>query len=377
MRTYTKIYRYVLAGVFLFLLGVSCDPDDNDKKESNEKDSINETTIEEGRLLQITALYDNEIVPQQAEHIALTTALHESATAFSSDANASTLSALKTAWENAFLQWKQMEYYNMGIIKSSSIHARIHEWPPVDEGRIEAYIAEGTTINNAYINSKGTSTKGYGAIEYLLYQDDEAETLLDFTSNANAEKRMAFLVALTENLNEKAGELQGLWETYEAAFKSELGTGVNGSQNQIVNAIITGLETIKLQKTGQMEGVITDASGMEAFYSEMSKAAVANNLLALQAAYTGDFSSEEGYGMEEFVDEVLGKADLNTNSINAFTHTLAALEAINGTLEDAVVNNTPELVAFREALTALIVWFKSDLASAANIVVTFSDNDGD
>lgn len=373
MITYTKIYRHVLAGVFLLLLGISCESGDEDSSIDN---GGNEASVEEGRQLQITALYNNQIVPQQEQHIALTTALHESAKAFNSNPNANTLSALKTAWENAFLQWKQMEYYNIGIVKSSFIHAAIHQWP-VDEDRIEEHIEEDTTINNDYINSKGTSSKGYGAIEYLLYRDNEAETLLDFTSNANAEKRMDFLVALTENLNQKARELQSLWEADEANFKSELGTGINGTQNQIINAIIAGLETIKLDKIGQSESSITDAASMEAFYSETSKAAVAHNILALQATYTGDFYSEEGYGMEEFVEEVLGNAELNTTIINAFTHTLSALEAINGTLEDAVVNNTTELVTFREALTALIVLFKSDLASAANIVVTFSDNDGD
>lgn len=369
MITYTKIYRHVLAGVFLLLLGISCESGDEDSSIDNGRNEV-----EEGRQLQITALYNNQIVPQQEQHIALTTALHESAKAFNSNAN--TLSALKTAWENAFLQWKQMEYYNIGIVKNYPRYYNIHQWP-VDKEHIEEHIEEGTTINNEYINSKGTSSKGYGAIEYLLYRDNEAETLLDFTSNANAGKRMDFLVALTENLNQEAVALQSTWEEGEAKFKSELGTGVNGTQNQIVNAIIAGLETIKLDKIGQSESSITDAASMEAFYSETSKAAVIHNILALQATYTGDFYSEEGYGMEEFVEEVLGNAELNTTIINAFTHTLSALEAINGTLEDAVVNNTTGLVTFREALTALIVLFKSDLASAANIVVTFSDNDGD
>ncbi|MAZ25872.1 MAG: hypothetical protein CL868_02185 [Cytophagaceae bacterium] len=370
IQTKRVVLSLALCGFFATAI-LSCSSNDDDGSGEEQQTA----SVEAGRQKQVDAFYDSQISMQQEQHVALTAELHVRAQAFQNAPTQQNLTALKAAWKSAFLQWKEMEFYKIGIIESSFIHTRIHQWP-VNTAFIEDKIATDLAIDNTYINGLGASSKGYGAVEYLLYNGDDAAVLEDFTLSENNSKRMDYLVALAENLNVQAIALQDLWTTYETTFKSRLETGVNGSQNNLVNVIIAGLETIKLKKIGQSDVSITDASELEAFYSMTSKEAVAANLEALYESYTGDFTAE-GYGMEEFVVEVLNNDSLNSNIITAFENTIAAFNAIDGDLETAVVNNAASLVKFREELTSLIVYFKTDLASAANVVVTFSDNDGD
>ncbi|MEM7382136.1 MAG: imelysin family protein, partial [Bacteroidota bacterium] len=353
----------------------ACSSDNSSSPEPDPEDDSTPaiSAVEEGRAQQIETLFDSQISPQQVNHRGLVSTLKIRADEFIADPNANTLSALKQAWSEAFLLWKEMEIYNIGIIQSSFAHSKIHQWP-VNTEFIEENITDETTIDNAFVNSIGASSKGYGAIEYLIFSAAEDEILLAFTSGDKFEVRGEYLVALAENLEEQALALQELWNTAEESFKTRLETGVNGSQNQIVNALIAGLETIKLKKLpSSSEATVED---LEAFYSETSKQAIIANLNSLFRSYRGDFGSE-GYGLEEFVTQVLDNADLNERIEIAFQDAIDAAEAIDTTLEEAMQNNVAGIDALRDAVTEVIVLFKTDLSSAANIVVTFNDNDGD
>jgi len=51
--------------------------------------------------------------------------------------------------------------------------------------------------------------------------------------------------------------------------------------------------------------------------------------------------------------------------------------AISGSLEEAVISNPTQVEDLQNSFSNLITLFKVDLASAANVIVTFNDNDGD
>ncbi len=350
---------------------ISCNSDDGD----NENDK---TAIELGREAQINNLFDNQIKPLQQNHIQLSSTLFEQSQIFETAINVENLVELKNAWKSSFLLWKQMEIYNLGEIQTSFIHLSIDQWP-VNTSVIENNINGSTIeIDDSYIASLGAPAKGYAAIEYLLFNENE-QTIIDaFNNGQNAVRRLQYLVALCKNLNEKAVELKSKWHSYESAFKTTLTTGVDGSQNQVVNALVAAIENIKNKKLdAALSSATPNPELLEAYRSEQSKQAIAANLKSVFDTYKGNFNNQEGFGLEEYVSQILNRADINTSIITAFADAQSALDQISSSLEVSVVTQTAQVVAFQNRITALIALFKVDLSSAANIVITFNDNDGD
>ncbi|MEM9000197.1 MAG: imelysin family protein [Bacteroidota bacterium] len=385
--TYNFIKKAVLSSLLVLAVVIGCDssddtdgtPTDDDMQIVDDDmqtidDEPQGLTVEEGRQMQIDDLYDYQIVPLLATHNVLTTDLAEAANNFDANTNTENLNALRVIWQTAFLHWKQLEIYNIGVIQSSFAHSRIHQWP-INVEFIEDNIAEETDIDTEFITTVGASSKGYGALELLLFEKDESQTIDSFTVGENFENRMDYLTALAHNLNLEVNALTDLWDTFEETFKSRLETGVNGSQNQIVNGMIAALETIKLRKLGSEDANNTEED-LEAFYSRSSKEAIRSNLVSLKNTYEGNFDTAR-FGLESYVDEVLDRPDINTAISNAFVDAITTLDGLSGSLEDIVVNDDASVETFRATITTLIALFKTDLSSAANIVVTFNDNDGD
>ena len=366
---YQKAIVYVSLFCGALALNISCGSDDNH--------SVVETTsIEEGRRLQIENLYDSQIEPLQTEHIALTQKLIEAVNAFKELPTEKSLTDLKNTWSEAFMFWEQAETYNIGVIRNSFVHSQIHEWP-VNVDAIKGSIAGETVIDEDYIANLGVLSKGYGAIEYLLFHTTEAKVLDEMSADENAQNRLDYLVSLAKNLNTNAKSLQELWVATESSFKTRLESGVNGSQNLTVNAVIAELETIKLKK---LEQIINNAESpeirLEAFYSGTSREAILVNLEVLQKTYTGNFEGE-GFGMEDYLVDVLDRADLNDLILAEFHEAIALFNETEESLQSLAVNNPEKIVELRDAVTEIIALLKNDYSSAANIVVTFNDNDGD
>ncbi|WP_036150507.1 imelysin family protein [Maribacter forsetii] len=333
--------------------------------------------VEEGRSLQVSNLYDYQIEVNQAAHVAVLNNLVTQSLAFEANITETELVALQNAWKTAFLNWKSNEVFNLGAIQSSFIHTRINQWPTNDEA-LEENIAGEETLNSDFVSSVGANTKGYSAIEYLLFHDTNAVVLAELTTAEHAERRMQYLLALIENLAEQAAFLQTFWEGVEPSFKSNLETGVNGSQNQVVNAIIASLEGMKGTKIEEALNAETDAvTYFEAYRSRTSKEALIVNLNTLYNSYLGEYEGQSGFGLEDYILEVLNRPEIDTALQEAFVVAMSDLEAMDGAIEDVLVSDVTALETLRTDLQTIIGLLKTDLSSAANIVVTFNDTDGD
>lgn len=357
------IFSIVLSGV----LSCSSD-DDNNNAVDKQKD---------GRQSQAVNLYDNQIAPLQNAHVAATADLKEKAVDFKNDINQANLTALKAAWKDAFYIWKQDEIYNLGEIQNSFVTSGIDKFP-TDPEVIENGIDGSLEIDDRFIPRLSVKGKGYAALEYLVFDEDESATIEQFTTGENAERRQQYLVALAVNLNAKAQELKQAWESYEQSFKNSLDTGVDGNQNQIVNGMVAGIENIKNMKINQALGSVPiDETQLEAFRSETSKAAIAKNLQTVKLTYTGNVNGQNGYGMENYLTEVLDKPALNNTIKESFDEVSAALNLIDAPLKESITSQPGKFENLTQKITELIALFKVDLAKAADIIITFSDNDGD
>lgn len=363
-----KHVTYTLSSIFLTVAIIAC---------SSDNESENSPNVEDARVKQLTNFYDHQIIDLQEMHIATATSFVLTIENFNENPTPATLEQVRTSWKETFLIWKQIEPFTLGSVSIGFFHNRIQRWP-IETVFIENEINGSDVIDVDFITSLGATSKGYTTAEYLLFQHNESITLNSFTSDTGAVRRRDFLLALAQNIQQEALSLQAAWVSLETEFKSELATSVNGSQNKLVNSLIAGLEFIKNTK---LENALNEQpiapTLLEAYRSEYSKEAIAQNIATIKAAYTGDFNNVAGFGLEEYLVETLENPTLNTEIINSFETINTALQAIPSSLEETLSSNPTLIENLRNALSTLVTLMKADFASAANIIVTFSDNDGD
>ena len=81
---------------------------------------------------------------------------------------------LLQSWKKVLSAWSYLELYNMYSIQDNFIQNRIAK-APVNTNFVEAYIADTSlVINNDFISTIGSTSKGLFCIEYLLFENETA-----------------------------------------------------------------------------------------------------------------------------------------------------------------------------------------------------------
>ncbi|MEM7087851.1 MAG: imelysin family protein [Bacteroidota bacterium] len=367
MKKYNALYLASFILVLAMAAFQSCNKSDDENTQG--------ISIEEGRSLQLESVFDLNIIPLQNSHIERADALVEATNTFLSNPSMTSLQDLKNSWKSGFSVFKAIECYKIGTVQITFAHGAIHRWP-AEITFIEDNIQGTATIDDDFINAIGTSSKGYAAIEYLLFAGSESETIKSFTSGDFAVRRGEYLAALVENLKNRAVDLKTIWTGRENEFKQNLGSGVAGSHNQLVNGYIALLETMKIRKLDKaLNSNPYQEELLEAFYSEESLNALSENLDILWQEYAGNGTNQ--FTMSDYLIDVLDQQTLDTEIREAFQTTRSSFNAIQGPLRTAIINQRLNVEELRDQVMNLIRLYKVDLSSAANIVVTFNDNDGD
>lgn len=362
-----SILRILALFAISLTLIISCDSDD----------SSSDTSTAAARETQMTHLYDNYIILLQQQHVNQANDLINTSNAFTLNPTSVTLLEARDSWKAAFLTWKKIEIFNVGPIQNAFLIPRVHTWPVSSTG-IESRIIDATVQNSDDVDIIGATIKGYAAIEYMLFNENDQVVIDQFTTGATTTDRKAYLNALSENLASRARESQDLWIDFETEFKTNLESGVNGNFNRIINAMVAGLESIKGRKIEEvLNSSPTDITLFENYRSQISKEAIKANLDAVYFTYTGDFNDIEGFGVEEYTSEVLNRDDLNVELQSAFTAAYGTLNNMNDSLENIAITDINQLEVFKEDVQNIIRLLKVDFSSAASIVITFNDNDGD
>ncbi len=366
-----KLYTIlILTSLFIISLFISCDKDSDDT--SNTPFDIKE---------QLTNIYVNGIFPLAENFEKETVLLSNLINQFSEETTEGNLKSVQQQWKEVQLIWKQLELYDIGDIANSFIAFEINRWP-TDVLRIEENIVGSQILNEEYIASIGSSSKGIAAIEYLIFSlDGNTSVLNKFTTDQNATRRKEYVNALSENLKAKSLELKNLWEKNEEKFVNAIGNGINGSQNQVVNAMVTLMEEIIKSKLGSPLG---DANGgtieskrLEAYTSGFSKNIIDQHLKALKQCFTGDFDNGSSQlGFDDFLIYREHKT-LSDKILVQISVCQDRLTAISGLLRDEISINQEPVVALKDSFRDLLVLVKVDMSNLLGFTITFNDSDGD
>lgn len=348
---------------------------------NNEGISESEYQIEYTRTAQLKNTYENEIIVLATTFIQKTSLLKTSIVNFKNNTSISNLTIAKENWLEVLKTWKQLELYNLSAVENSFIHFEINRWE-TNTDNINKFIDGNEVINEAFIAPKGSSSKGISALEYLLFSSDDNQNVLNsFTIDTNYDRRLDYILALSENLYLKSNELFSLWENDKVSFISSIENGISGSQNQLTNAMINLIEEVIISKLGNPlgdnSGGVLKIDALEAARSKSSLLIIKEHLTALKRCYTGAFIDNDiQWGFDNYL-KLISREDLDINILDAFNECQIKIDNITNALSVELLENTKSITDLQESFRDLLILVKVDLSNAIGATVTLNDNDGD
>lgn len=351
------------------------------------KDDNKPGMTEFDRSAMLKDIADNVILPAHTTFVEKAEALSVSLSHLSANADAAAIEALQHQWLSCAVAWKRCQLFNVGTAQESYLHNKIHTWP-ANEDFINEYIRGNETLDEAFIASIGSSSKGLAAIEYLLFSSGKTAAVVDsLTAGPYADRKRQYLAAAAKNLKSVADDLNTIWakdgRDYYSEFISSSGTGIGTGTNMLVNEMANMIEMMLNTKLGKPMGKHLNDQPQpelaEAYRSYASLALLKSNLSILQKTFHGG-DDMTAIGIDDHLDAVGAKYDdisLSQKIDEQFEAVSAALNNITPDLEKAVLSNRQATEKAYSEVKALLVLFKVDVASNLSITLTLNDNDGD
>lgn len=343
-----------------------------------------DTASDFDRQAMLTNYADNLIIPgYQKLHEAsaeMTTAVNE----FAAAPSAATLATARQKYRQANLAWQQVSIYAFGPADEQMLRTNLNVFP-TSTSQIENNIASGSYDLGASAN---LPAKGFPALDYLLFgQPTEADVVAQFTSAAHAANRRKYLQDITTLIQQHAAGTYNSWATgnYSTTFKQSAGTAVGSAIGNLVNQLNSDIDITKRYKVGIPAGKFTAGTARpteaEAYYSRTSLELLLQNLKAEKAVFLGlSANGTNGLGLDDYLDHgnaKSGSMPLSDAIEQQFNLVIAAAEATNAPMAEAVTTNQAAVNKVYDEFQKLIVLTKTDMPSKLGVTITYSDNDGD
>lgn len=331
------------------------------------KDDFNRTEL-------LNSLYTMVIQPGYAGFKDASAALQTAANIFLTSPDSASLSNLKDAF---YVAYANLQYVEVLDFSSESALRNDLNTFPADTAQIENNISSGSynlsTVNNL-------RAKGFPALDFLLYGQSHAQTISDFSNNAN---RKQYLTDVVNDIVVKANAASDWWNANETFFVNASGTDVGSSVGMLVNDLSFAMERNRRERVGTPLGYVGLVFGgsiapqtTEAYYSGYSKEMFLENMKGLAALYSG----AGGVGFDDYL--IYLGADYNgtplANEISTqFVKVRTAAEQIPVPFSQAVITHNAEMQTLFLELKKLTVLIKVDMSSQLGVIINYSDNDGD
>lgn len=364
-----------IAFVSLILLA-SCSTDDNG----------NDTTDAFDRGAMLTHWADNIIIPSFQSFNGFAVNLEEKTTAFTEAPNITSLAALRTAFNESYIQFQTVSLFETGPAENLNYRLRLNTYPAsVSE------IQQKISVNEYNFELPSSfDEQGFPALDYLIngLAETDAEIITFYTTHADAATYKDYLNSLSQSIQTLTAQVLADWQnTYRNSFVSNTSSSSTGSVDRFTNDFVFYYEKfLRSGKIGIPSGIFTGnpvPGNVEAFYSEsLSKTLYLKSLETVQNFFNGrHFNSTQTGPSYSLYLETLNAAkngeDLETlidNQFNAIRNQAAVLNA--NFVEQIQTDNNVMLAAFDE-LQKNVVLQKVDLMQALSISVDYVDSDGD
>src|SRR5438105_4091623 len=213
---------------------------------NSDYDIVKQNPTEESMSEVLTGLADieNAIVTDWAKQ---TDSLQLSISKFIASPSSSTLAKMQTKWKLARDPWESNESFGFGPVGNDGIDGNTDDWP-VDVNSINTIVSYSQTLNAAFVSGMVTNTKGFHAIEYLIFGSDGTKTASDFSS-----REFQLISLLAADLKSQADLLKTRWTPDVAnSFYDDFKNG--GQENSSYSSTAAAL----IEVLGAMTDIMTE-----------------------------------------------------------------------------------------------------------------------
>jgi len=351
----------------LIILGVMVGCNDDESNQSNNFD------IEE----HLENIFDNGIIAQSNVFIEEANSFQSLLNVFNTTKTQEDLNNLQSAWRTLKLAWEPLEVLTFGVdVTLTGKIVSLDSWPINTEEIIENIAQDETVVDLSLIRILRASSTGLVAMEYLLFEELEF-----FTTEEFADNRMNYLIALSEDIIIEAQQYREIQLSNEESFKSATSNSTSGTQNQLINSMILKLDEISMEKIGSSLGLTADgtidSSLTESPYGEFSLDIIERDIQQIESIFTGLYNeNSEENGLYAQL-RASNRQDLVNELTEDFQNVYSVIDSFNLSLEEQLDTDSSVVLNLVDIITELEITVKNDVASTLNVVITFSDNDGD
>jgi len=311
--------------------------------------------------------------------------------AFEVTPDAATLDAAQDAWLTMAKSWRHVAAFNLpGAIKRGLYHNRINSWPTRPD-RLEEAVVDARTKDVAFVQTKGSTTRGLPAIEYLLFDPAGDDAALNRLTEPSGASRRALARAIAQDVAEQSADLVEAWSpsggdalgTFMAADTE--GRFLRSSLSRLVNELSMLAEDLRFNQLGNPLGISRDPSdpvgapdpmAVEAPYAGATVDLLRAQLVGMRTLVTAN----DGVGLDDYLVSLDAEIDgqpMGTALLAHLDALDAALAAIPGSMRDALAQEPSAVQPAYDEAVNLLRLVKTDVAGWLGVSITFSDNDGD
>lgn len=353
----------------LVLLFTACEPD-----EPKEPEFDREAMLEN--------LGENLIVPAYQEFANEAATLQTEVAAFAANPTEANLTTAREALKSAWLAWQHVGYFEFGPAMEVGLRANVNTFP-TDSTKIENNISSGSWNLATATN---ITAKGLPALDYLLNSGTASEVVAEFTGN---QQRQEYAQDLTQDIAGLTAMVLQMWDpgrgNYLAEFIAAQGTDIGSSLGMLVNELNFEWEITKNARVGIPLGVKTlgveQPEKVEARWGGYSAELAFENVKAAEDIFLGrSLDGTNGLGLDDYLDHLEAQYQggaLSTAIKNQLQTAKEKLTAVPDPLQMAIMQQQSVVQEAYEALQKQVVLFKTDMASALAVQITYQDNDGD
>ncbi len=339
----------------------------------------------------LTHWADNIIVPSYESFREKLDAMSTATDAFIASPNETTLLALRQAWDNAYLDWQNVELFEFGPADKYTLRNFFNIYPTDVAGIV-------SNMNDPSVNlalPASYARQGFPALDYLIngVAGDDAGIADYYTTGEDAAKRIAYLERITARMVSLLANVVEEWNgPYRDKFINDTGLDIGSSMGVAVNGYVLYYERyIRSGKIGIPSGSAIGSTGVpypekvEAlFRRNISRALAQNAHNAAERFFNGKDATAgtEGPSFKSYLD-ALGAKDATSNTLlsdiinSQFEEISAELDQLSPDLYQQIETDNEKMADTYAAMQKLVRMLKVDMTSAMSVTITYTDNDGD
>lgn len=299
------------------------------------------------------------------------------------------LEVARAQWKSTMIAWQAAEVLQLGpaapvgalepAVGAMGLRDEIYSWPTVNQCRVDQELIEAKFTDLGFFDQELNNVYGLDASEYLLFASGTDNACPPQASiNAEGEwaalsaeelakSRIAYSLALAENVLTRADELHAAWALDEGNFVSDFASaGLEGSVyasaqealNDLSDALFYIERVVKDYKLARPIGVLgcsqtTCPDNVESRFSKMSKEAIIANLQAAHQIFTGAQGEVTRLGLEDYLNSIEGGETIVLPMVESLGQTVQALEGLDTSIYDAVAIEGECVEGSTEAVCAI------------------------